>query len=467
MTLLIALMLSLSGAAANAQTVKIISKLCAQSPSELRGSGVVVAFDKKTYILSSEHVVLHSTERSVCHSARTSDGRVIALQLIAADYLSGLSLLKPESDLESEVNAINTTPAPRARDQVEVTGYSYSSNTPGTSPGSIFNPQGSRALFFSTPSTIEINGAFGEFGMSGGAVTDPVTHELLGILSHQVLRVVPGRPSQVVENDGRSSIIDQQLLAIPARFAFNWARAILEGGMSPQLTRDPIAQLSGKEILRVANLRLEAVALQPGEVPVGGAHGSGIGGTDGTPLAGGISRIRITRVAGESWPTGLSLPSRLKWLERVAVLLERGVPIDIRTLVKRDESDESLSRIALESLTQAIASLRDPEVRPILNATSPTLLARYGLALERASLELLKLSSLDIQTLNLLKRLRLLAVLAQSENSDLITQEDIRRLDSNSAQKPVWDGLFVSHFDLTGELLENLTLMEQALKVRY
>lgn len=204
--------------------VKIASYECQTDNPPFIGTGLLFQNAAQTYVLTSDHVVLHAND-DYCHEIRNDAFGAQKAHFIAADWGNGLSLLEvpeipPLVEFPSLLELKGTES--EAMDRVQVPGFPADSDTLiSDNPGQVIDPLKERKLFALLPHIIELSGAHGEFGMSGG----PVFHEngsFLGVLSHQVL--VPNDSLEDSESELTPETLspENHLLVIPAKSVFEW-----------------------------------------------------------------------------------------------------------------------------------------------------------------------------------------------------------------------------------------------------
>ncbi len=73
--------------------VKVSSYPCQAGRPRFDGSGFLVSYQGDTYVLTSEHVVLHDSNDHVCHEIQ-NEKETINVKLLSADCAKGMALLK-------------------------------------------------------------------------------------------------------------------------------------------------------------------------------------------------------------------------------------------------------------------------------------------------------------------------------------------------------------------------------------
>lgn len=192
------------------------------------GSGILVQYRKSTYVLTSEHVVLHDSEPSTHISVQLDGQKPQKVTYINSDWGMGLALLKVEDKVTSNVlpdlEEMAKASAPQIDEQAISAGYPvHSTSLIIDVDGSVSSTTNVSMVLADVEKMLEIKGAHGEFGMSGGAVLD---HNLepIGILSHET----PETENKI-------------LYAIPISVASQWAmHFITDPNAKPRLVRNSV-----------------------------------------------------------------------------------------------------------------------------------------------------------------------------------------------------------------------------------
>ena len=175
-----------------------------------KGSGLLFRRDGKTYVVTSDHVMLHGDE-GYSHRITSPTYGEHKVKLLVAEWAMGLALL--------EVAALSPSPdfpelgqlwsaLPDKGDSVTLVGYPLNSDQPiEDSRGKVVDPRFESPLFYSVPQLIQVLEAHGEFGMSGGPLFSSAG-KFLGLLSHQIVKQGP-RP-------------ENKLLILPAAAVHTW-----------------------------------------------------------------------------------------------------------------------------------------------------------------------------------------------------------------------------------------------------
>lgn len=458
--------------------VKISSSACEDATVVFHGSGLAFTEGEKTYVITSEHVVIHSG-RGFCHSVESPElGKVPAL-LVSADWGTGLALLKLEGTFALPSLATLQTIAIKEGDSLTSAGYPFHSyDSPIKDPRcTLLSAQSKRAYIPLVPYYLEVQGCRVEYGMSGG-IAFSNRGGMAGIISHQLLRSRVGGPAEVVTLESNLVPDDHQFFVIPWPFVTKWISGILTKTVPTSAVRDPLSQLNGlnREILS-RGLRFQSdvkpVSREDSRTR-GGSDGTGIGGSDGSGVGGNSTstqgevpavhriQIRITATqaaAGASYPLQL----RAKWFDqlRKETLRPDGV-VNIPYFIEwSNESIPSARRHYFHSLAEFFTLLARPELEPVslvqnsssndLSKLTKTLLS-LGERLTDARLKLdLNALESDLEVGKLQNQLNILEGLLLAGEGDLISLPWLTRLqDTGSAG---WKHMAAKDFNATVQIL--------------
>lgn len=267
--------------------VKISSFHCGQKQGHFLGSGLLFNYAQENFVLTSEPVVIHSNEKSICH------------QISNSVPVPSLDDLNPKSNLKNL--------------SVSAYGFPYSSwdILVHQKNAVISDPGVETGLISQVKEMVEIQGGWVEYGMSGGPVISGETNEFVGILSHQevVSLINPFHKIDMNSSVEFSYRNPQTFFVIPARSTTDWVRSVLEkdSNFLPQIEKDTEAQVTEKKDIAYTNgLRFESVS-QPLTGPVGGPEGVGRVGDGPVGCPEGVGRI-----GGDSDSTSDAFPAPRK-----------------------------------------------------------------------------------------------------------------------------------------------------------
>jgi hypothetical protein len=168
--------------------VKTVSTSTSQGQT-FNGSGLLFQRGGTVYVLTSDHVILHGTDGYV-HKVSSAAIGTTTVSLLFADWGYGLALLR--ADHVAPTAGIPTfedlrPDAATQGESVTLVGFPAEATTPiEDHRGHVDNPLFPSPLFVSIPNLIQVSGAQGEFGMSGGPLFS-APGRFLGMLSHQIV----------------------------------------------------------------------------------------------------------------------------------------------------------------------------------------------------------------------------------------------------------------------------------------
>lgn len=462
-------------------SVKISSRPCDSTAPHYRGSGFIFRSQDAHYALTSEHVVLNgNTENQpvrICHQVRIPElKRDVPARLLRSDWGRGLALLKLEQNIDLDIPQLKDwkISIPRKGRSVVLMGYPHASTTVVTDgPGRILVESSARHLLSEISSMIEVVGAHGEYGMSGGLALSEETNEWIGLLSHQVLTPQAGKPTRVEvpspDHEGSYS----HVLLIPAAQAAAWVQGTLDPEIpAPWLQKDLSASLQGRASVSYGPFLFTGEPA-PSSGAIGGdgagigGDGAGIGGADGPSALLGISGVRISlledHAAGAEQEIGALSRNDLahRWLDRL--LLRETVRFDV--LLERDLSARTFKRIAFVTLEEFFSTLfRGDQVMPAQTGSKNPLSQNAQAAL--GWVETLKRGSqLDTAGRLLLGKLESHLQVASTDAWVLLTKADLDRLtEVTGPEANGWHNLFGSAFDPALELMKELIAIREGLK---
>lgn len=457
--------------------VKVSSGLCGSDSGLFHGSGLAFSILDRNFILTSEHVVLHGND-PYCHSVWSETLGTLPARLVIAEYGNGLALLELKNTA-FHFPGLEAMPVPGLEEghSVQVMGYAHSQKELiSKNPGRILIAKSTRKLIPLISQMVETIGAHGEYGMSGGPVLTE-KGELVGVLSHQYVRLIPGQKTLISEFSERSSI-ENHLLVIPSHSVIQWVNSVLKANpASSYFVRDVEEQLRRKEVVLSSGIRFEIVGVEKGQHPVGGGDGAGIGGGDGAGIGGEeVSsqntgrRVRLS-LESSSTNTVWYLPELQSWISAIKENLRLPwkrieIPFFLST------SEESFQSFQVDSLADFFQKLMRQDLEPVTlvkDSSSNNLresantqeLRKQG---ERITeiLQALKSRSLPAETRLLLKQVEIVAGLLTSDSWPYLKKKSLENLCNVKAHTAMWKPLFLENFDLAVELLERLNKVSQS-----
>lgn len=502
-------------------TVKVTSGICGQDGSKFRGSGVLLRDARKTYVLTSDHILINSNS-GVCHRVSNSKIGSVKTKVLVSDWASGIALLEVLGSVSPDValplSVIAKRP-PAEREKLTVSGFPFEpfdAKEPTLySEGSVLKAQSTRHVFAHAVPMIELFDTHAEFGMSGGPVFSTDESQILGMISHQAIELVAGGPSRVVEISGKKSgektHVYNHIFVISPDFISSW----LEGYFSdpetfkPALVESPKNQLLGKK--SVITDGLEFITVSAKDAGVGGIGGGdatgtkGIGGGDATGTKGiGGSKgggdptgvggnvlnapvepddaVIVVTLAETNLPASLGRLDRAKWISgmREALLLQKKIVIPY--LYRRDPDTQAPVKIKIESLSQFFREIANSGVEPVTRTLSvdgqesvqtsfesPFSSGSFRTVMDDLlkNLKILKQGAGSVEEKVLLSRAIFTVEVLQSATWETIRPAELKdMIEKKGVFEAAWSQLFVRDFDHSVEFLKGLGLVEEELKKR-
>jgi hypothetical protein len=195
--------------------VKIVSKGQGVS-AELRGSGLLFSRAGVRYVLTSDHVIVHSNGLTGEHAAASSvTGETLKLKFLASEWGNGLALLEVEKD-PSPAEAVSyqdlfTAPTAKVGDLASFFGYPFeSADLTEETFAKLLDFGAAVPYYVQARRLVELEAAVGEFGMSGGPAFTSQGH-FLGVLAYQ----------RILE-DSSPSARANRVYAVPANVVLPW-----------------------------------------------------------------------------------------------------------------------------------------------------------------------------------------------------------------------------------------------------
>jgi len=274
-------------------TVKVNSFPCLTEAPRFQGSGLLFSHNNQVYVVTSEHILIQDKSTKTCHEAAGA-----SLELLSADFKSGLALLKVKDSTQLLSQSIPAAELKHntSTEDVVALGYPAGSDYLNTlENGKLLTSESPRALIAGIARLIEASNLPVEYGMSGGVLVTQKgsDYSFAGILSHQILRREAGKPTRPDEMKPGPSSQNDLTLAIPAASLVAWIQSQDSSNQEQVWQRNADSQIAGKDSLQYGpllfTLRLKKAqdAWDIGGAVHGGADGTGIGGDgQGTDEAG-------------------------------------------------------------------------------------------------------------------------------------------------------------------------------------
>lgn len=196
--------------------VKTRSSRC-EGGTTFQGSGTLFWHESKAYVLTSDHVVLHSNQ-GFCHWIFIPKlGKEIKATFLVSEWGNGLALLSVGELTDSSIGLAFNELAPQTlKAGRRVSSFGFPVGTEELSKdttGIMENPSLEKPFYVLFKNLVHITGANAEFGMSGGASFTQDSSHFVGVLSHQKL-------------DPLSTA--NELFVIPAEIAHEWVGRYLK-----------------------------------------------------------------------------------------------------------------------------------------------------------------------------------------------------------------------------------------------
>ena len=370
--------------------VKTHSYLCSLPEDDFRGSGVLFRHNSAEYVITSEHVVLWGREK-YCHTALMQDSRRIALDCVMADWAMGLALLKVKGNSlsEAELPTLQSfSTSVRSDLGVETVGFPWTEqNVRRDRGGRVLSSASQRYFLANTFDAIELKDSHGEFGMSGGAVLSVDQKSILGLLSHQYLKLNVGGETTLAEYNVEQDVgSENYLLVIPSAVVKSWLSRFFSfpDTFSASFVKQADDQISNVRRVYSEGLVFTANNASSGPCasqdeerglwngnsipPALGVLGDpvGIGGDgssyqDAVEITVEIDRNASLHLVNSSW----YLPSRVEWVRSLKDVLYRPGKVSITGLLYRDPNTSGVERICFKSLEEFFRKLISPDTSPI------------------------------------------------------------------------------------------------------
>jgi len=282
---------------------------------EKKGSGVVIKYESKYYVLTSDHVIYHGRiQDKITHLLLDQEENQLKLDLVAAHVGMGVALLSITSEQEElvkgfidEARFINDHELVDCK-SVTTIGVPYDSLNTNEHTGTIINSKSERHEIPLAKNLLEVM-AHTEFGMSGGALMDQVSNKFLGIISHQYLLNRLGLPPLLNQHNTNLGDGDSLIgLIIPAWFIYDWIKKVVDDNDKNKLEFGLADQLKNIDSMTIDGLRFNFTSCVDEDAEkaiLEGGDGPGIGGnmrlSRGKKCMLKISPV-ITSTPTQGWP---------------------------------------------------------------------------------------------------------------------------------------------------------------------
>lgn len=440
--------------------VKINSQSCSGMGKKFNGSGMIVDISGSAFVVTSEHVVIQQNQ-GICHSAQNDILGKKRLKLVKADWEKGLALLKVEDPVSEiaprKIETIISTGYASEGEDVVVAGYPAESlNALSDRRGKVVLSNSRRHLMPSLNSVIEVQGAHGEFGMSGGIALQK--GQVVGLLSHQFIQMRPGQKSQISEFSGETQG-QNHLIIIPGSEVLAFTKQTLKSSDNnvQSFKRNAESQLKGKESIEGYGLQIKSIGIlkpnfnKSNILMRGGGDGVGIGGDDQEEA--GIEIQIDQSVMNFKVAEYPALNNLLKYNGGV------GKSFQITGFAKVDLEKGIVKQIAIRSLDHFMTMAKRSDLDVILNQKAS--LDSFSISkLQTIQVGLANLKKLDLNANSheFIAQLEFITQLMMNGQTSLISRGLILKL---ANQEDSWNELFNSDFDASVELRSSLLALAE------
>jgi hypothetical protein len=271
--------------------VKVSSYPCLTGNPRFEGSGFIVKKDDQFFVITSDHVIINDSTNKICHEAVNGHLNLKNIQLINSSYEKGLAILKVDMEqVSGDHVALNEAPDwsilkkmnGEARD-VSAMGFPFSSSDLLVlSNGKLQSSESKRPLIPGISNFIEAVNLPIEFGMSGGVFLDSKSFELVGLVSHQYLKRMAGKPTVVNTNVADDYVNENDIaIGIPMSEIVDYVESVQQEQPTIHFKRNSYYQLKNEEVISYGVLNFRFTNKEASDVwNIGGADGSGVGGTE-------------------------------------------------------------------------------------------------------------------------------------------------------------------------------------------
>ncbi|MDO9181921.1 MAG: serine protease [Bacteriovorax sp.] len=455
--------------------VKILSGPCGYQNSQMAGSGTIFNFNGSTYVLTSEHVVYHSAATNFCHRITNSFISEQKAELLFADWGLGIALLKLPIPISADFLNYPNDFQSATSNLVTIAGSPFSEpQTIVATAGHVINNQSQRLLTPLIKYALEIDGAHGEFGMSGGAILEEsgANFKYLGLLTHQVLSMVPGAPTRATDWD-QSSKFQNQLLGISSSDITKILNNYFNNPSAFRVSayRSPLGQINrtndiiSNGLIFKPSLQKTNPAIPSSPTPIGGVDPVGIGGID---LPGDIfTSLSLELFSGkEEFKTAWFFSAAtLESITKIKNLLLINQKLELPYLLfQQNQASNEPDAIMLgakkvKSIDEYFKLLSDTRlsivIRNLTNINNQKLQDLGKLNLEY--LKAFPLDQIQIQNRVFFTAAQTLSLMAMEDNLSLVNCNYLIRLSSRDQEvDQFWGELLDYDFDVATKVLQNV-----------
>lgn len=425
--------------------VQIRSQFCA-SDKALLSSGVVVQWEGKKYILTSAFSVLNE-ETDVCQRIVYAN-QGLKVHVKRQNWAWGLALLEVDGDISGGFPLLEQTdPWPL---QADLGDYSKSQGLPEIRKVSVVADGSSRHFIPNVDQVLEIKGGPFDSSVQGAALF--AGKQILGIVSHQYLKIHPGSLTRPTRWSPLQNEISDHLTVITINDILKWLRSPIETDTGLLLRAndawsEQLTYQSG-DLQWMENCPSFDSSQTSSDYPIGGGDAFGIGGDGNNYRA---CQIRV----GPAREKTLSFfsPAHKHFYEDVRESVEKGF---LNKIFFRFESLDGVidsRRDYIYSLESFFQMLRQEITKPFLSIASnqedvgmdPSLaeLRKAGTQLAASSQKVYgQVQSSDPSMGQLVRQIYFLAKLAESEQWKYLKEKDfLLLLDAKGKYEKAWKDL--------------------------
>lgn len=403
------------------------SAICG-SASKVQARGTAIDWMGQTVVVTSSAAVVSELGANSCTDAVMANGLRVNLRLIRHDFAFGLALLEDPSNIlrGSTLNVRGEYPEPANLLGQTVDLLSESSSRH-------FIPRQNRV--------IEVRG--GLFGSSAvGAPLLGSANEVIGITSHQYLKIHPGSLTRPTSWSMGGAEKSDHLLVIPAQAIANWLDSASEAALWSLSARS----VKSGHLVFTEDCPPMNASDPAGDYPIGGGEPVGIGGDSSNYRA---CKIKVALdERGDSKFASVGLQS---WHDELVGKLKKGLSLELFFVIGRERSTLMRSYFySAESLLKELVNLKKDNAVVVLaqnNGTTigldPKLDSSRAIAArltESARRIYLNYQFGDQKTSNLIRMIYFYSLLMQTEQWTQIRAEEFEEiLRADGPYKKSWE----------------------------
>lgn len=440
---LILFLASILALTVHADVVKVVGSHCQTKNKSKAGSGIVFNHASGQYVVSSNHVT--PEQENICYQILSSNGERSAVKLITSDWETGLSLLKVEKSINTSttIDSFEKNSEQAGYTNVISKGFPAAASTLLSDNTRVVMSESDRTPLVNQNQMIEIIGTQIEYGMSGGALVNADNGRILGVISHQRLSMVAGRPT-VITNSNPNVQLNHGLV-ISSQQALGWIDSTLKGrtAVYTQINSTTIrgAGILFKEVSKMPSTMLYAAGSKKGGDGVGvGGDGVGVGG-DGVGVGGENDPYSVDIVISienlDTFKTQITKRAEFEWINKLVPHMLKSGQVTVSSALVMNPENGQMQKVNIQSAAQFIRRLRTGNSIPLLAK------ANEGLAQDQLRNELSAAS--ENQDLNNLKSVLVSLIDAKNQFGMIkIPSSFTNGLDNH----PGWRIFFEENFEL-------------------